>query len=106
MNVAIIGCNGMGRHHARMAANCGLRIVVCADVQKPIARALADEYGAISTIDCLAATERPDVDIVAVTTRRRRTRCTSSRRRRRANTSFARNRLGVASSSAEKPSAP
>ncbi len=68
MNIAIIGCNGMGRHHARMAANCGLRIVVCADVHKPIARALADEYGADSTTDCLAATARPDVDIVAVTT--------------------------------------
>jgi len=58
----------MGRHHARMAANCGLRIVVCADVQKPIARALADAYGADAMTDCLAALERRDVDIVAVTT--------------------------------------
>lgn len=68
MNVAIIGCNGMGRHHARMAANCGLRVMVCADLQEPIAKALADEYGADATTDCLAAVKHPDIDIVAIMT--------------------------------------
>jgi len=51
-----------------MAANCGLRVVVCADVQKPIARTLADVYGADPMTDCLAAVERRDVDVIAVTT--------------------------------------
>lgn len=68
MNVAIIGCNNMGRHHARMAANCGLRIVVCADTRRPIAHALAETYGADSTTDCLAAAKHSDVDIVAIMT--------------------------------------
>ena len=28
MNVAIIGCGGMGGHHARFAQNCGLEALV------------------------------------------------------------------------------
>ena len=47
MNVAIIGCGGMGSVHAQMAANCGLKVVVCADKRLSVAtQCLGDkEYG-------------------------------------------------------------
>jgi UDP-N-acetylglucosamine 3-dehydrogenase len=67
MNVAIIGCGGMGRVHARMAANCGLRVVACADTVKSKATALAGEYGA-EAVDPRRIAERADVDIVAIAT--------------------------------------
>ena len=41
MNVAIIGCGGMGSLHAQMAANCGHRIVLCADSVRKAAVATA-----------------------------------------------------------------
>jgi len=68
MNVAIIGCNGMGRIHARMASNCGLRIVACGDARLATAKALADEYVADASDDCMAVIARPDVDIVGIMT--------------------------------------
>jgi predicted dehydrogenase len=68
MNVGIIGCGGMGHHHAYMVANCGLHIAVCGDVLKHKAEALARRYGGEATDDCLGLTARPDVDIVVVTT--------------------------------------
>lgn len=68
MNVAIIGCNTIGRLHARMAANCGLKIAACADKYLPVAQALALEHGADASDDAAAAIARADVDIVAVTT--------------------------------------
>lgn len=68
MNVAIIGSGNMGRVHAHMAANCGLRIVACGDTRLKNARALAAEYDAKAAVDCLALIRRDDVDIVVVTT--------------------------------------
>lgn len=68
MNVAIIGCGGMGGNHAAMAANCGLKIAVCADPVRPAAAALAKRYGAKIETDCVRALQRDDVDIVAITT--------------------------------------
>ena len=44
MNVAILGCNGMGSLHARMAANCGLKIVACGDKYLATAKKLATEF--------------------------------------------------------------
>lgn len=68
MNVAFIGCGGIGTMHAAMATNCGLRIVACGDVVASKARALAERYGADASTDCLALVQRPDVDIVGVFT--------------------------------------
>lgn len=68
MNLAIIGSNNMGRLHARMATNCGLKVVACGDKFKEIAQPLADEHGAEATDDCMAAIRRPDVDIVGIMT--------------------------------------
>lgn len=68
MNVGIIGCGNMGRIHARMAANCGLKVVACTDPVAKNAKALAGEYGAVVARDGAALAARPDVDIVVVTT--------------------------------------
>jgi len=68
MNVAIIGCGGMGGLHARMATNCGLKVVACGDKYISAASALADQYGADASDDCLAVIARPDVDIVGIMT--------------------------------------
>lgn len=68
MNVAIIGCNGMGAMHAQLAANCGLNIAVCGDIHLEIAQRLAKAHGAEATADCLAAVQRDDVDIVGIMT--------------------------------------
>lgn len=68
MNVAIIGCNAMGRLHAWMAANCGLKVVACGDLSKTSAAKLAASYGAVSSTNCAALIARKDVDIVAIMT--------------------------------------
>ena len=68
MNLAIIGCNGMGRLHAQMAANCGFRVVACGDIHKPLAHALADVHDADASDDCMAVIARPDVDVVGIMT--------------------------------------
>jgi len=68
MNVAIIGCSGMGAAHAQMATNCGLKLVACGDSRKAVAEALAKRYGADATTNCRALIQRDDVDIVAITT--------------------------------------
>lgn len=68
MNLAIIGCGIMGRHHAPLAAQCGYTITACGDVSKANAEALATQYGAEATTDCLALCKRKDVDVVAVLT--------------------------------------
>lgn len=68
MKVGIIGCGGMGRIHARMASNCGLKIVACTDVVENKARALAAQHGAQVVSDGATLVRRSDVDIVAVTT--------------------------------------
>lgn len=68
MNVAIIGCGGMGRLHAQMATNCGLRVVLCADSVRQAAAALAAEYGAKISANPLKAAKSKDVDIVVIAT--------------------------------------
>ena len=68
MNVAIIGCGGMVRLHAQMAANCGLRVTVCADKVRPAASSLAKSLKARAMTDPIAAVKAGDVDIVAITT--------------------------------------
>ncbi len=68
MNLAIIGCNGMGAMHAQMATNCGLKLVACGDKRKSIAVALAKRYDADATTNCEALAMRDDVDIVGIMT--------------------------------------
>ena len=68
MNVAIIGCGGMGRLHAQMAANCGLRVTLCADMVRPAAASLAQAFGAKAVGDPVAAATAKNVDIVVITT--------------------------------------
>ncbi len=68
MNVAILGCGGMGRLHARMAANCGLKVAVCADTIRPAAVQLAGEFNARAVSSPLDAIKAKDVDIVVITT--------------------------------------
>ena len=68
MNVAIIGCGGMGRLHAQMARNCGLRVVACVDKDPAMAKRLAKAMDAHATHDVDGAIRRPDVDIVCITT--------------------------------------
>lgn len=68
MNVAIVGCSGMGRLHAEMIARCGLEIVVCADANLEAAQALADQYGAEASDKPKRALARKNVDIVLIAT--------------------------------------
>jgi predicted dehydrogenase len=68
MNVAIIGCGGMGHVHAQMAVNAGLNVVVCGDKFKRKADALAKKFGAAASDDCMEVIGRSDVDIVAIAT--------------------------------------
>ncbi len=68
MNVAIIGCGGMGRLHAEMAASCGLRIVACADAVHKAAKSVAQPHKAKAYADPMGAIKSKDVDIVAITT--------------------------------------
>ncbi|HNZ47265.1 MAG TPA: Gfo/Idh/MocA family oxidoreductase [Candidatus Hydrogenedentes bacterium] len=68
MNVAILGCGGMGRLHAQMATNCGLRISYCADAVRKAAKGLADDFGAKAVVDPMKAIEAKDTDIVVITT--------------------------------------
>lgn len=68
MNVAIIGCSGMGVHHAEFASKTGFTIVACGDTRKERAADLAKKFGADVTDDCLSLCARDDVDIVAVLT--------------------------------------
>ncbi len=68
MNVAIIGCGGMGRLHAEMAANCGLRVVACADAVRKAASSVADTHKAKAYEDPMGAINSKDVDIVVITT--------------------------------------
>lgn len=68
MNLGIIGCGGIGRLHAQMAANCGLRITACADKDLNAAKGLAKIYGAQPFGDVDQVLRRPDVDIVLIAT--------------------------------------
>ncbi|MCK5863094.1 MAG: Gfo/Idh/MocA family oxidoreductase [Candidatus Hydrogenedentes bacterium] len=68
MNVAIIGCGGMGRLHAEMAANCGLRVVACADAVRKAAMSAAAPYRAKAFENPMGAIKSKEVDIVVITT--------------------------------------
>ncbi|MBW7865588.1 MAG: Gfo/Idh/MocA family oxidoreductase [Candidatus Hydrogenedentes bacterium] len=68
MNVAIVGCGGMGALHAQMAVNCGLKVVLCADVVRKAAAGLAERFGAKVSTDPMKAVTAKGVDIVAITT--------------------------------------
>jgi len=68
MNVAVIGCGGMGTMHAHIVRTIGLNVVVCADTAAAKAEALATTFGADATPNGIEAAARKDVDIVAVCT--------------------------------------
>lgn len=68
MNLAIIGCNSMGALHARMAANAGFRVAVCADLNLKAARKLAKEFGAKAFADGVEAIRHPLIDAVCIAT--------------------------------------
>ncbi len=68
MNAAIIGCGGMGRLHAQMAVNCGLRVTACADAVRKAASSLAKTHKAKAYVDPTAAIKAKDVDLVVITT--------------------------------------
>ncbi|MBI2435870.1 MAG: Gfo/Idh/MocA family oxidoreductase, partial [Candidatus Hydrogenedentes bacterium] len=68
MNLAIIGCSGMGRIHAAMAHLCGVKIVACADKVRANAVQLAQAYGATAMTDGVKAIQRKDVQIVLIAT--------------------------------------
>ena len=68
MNVAIVGCSGMGRLHAEMITRCGHTIVVCADANAAAAEALAETYGADASTRGKRALARKDVDVVLIAT--------------------------------------
>lgn len=68
MNLAIIGCSGMGRIHAEMAERAGATIVVCSDLDGKAAKTLAKAHQAEATTDPLAAINRADIDTICVAT--------------------------------------
>jgi predicted dehydrogenase len=68
MNVALIGCSGMGRVHAAMLTQAGFRLVLCVDVNMSAAEALGSAYGAEAAHDAAAAFQRRDVDVVCIAT--------------------------------------
>ena len=68
MNLGMIGCGGIGRLHAQMAANCGLKIVACADKDLNAAKDLAKAYGAQAFAEPSAVLRRPDVNVVLIAT--------------------------------------
>jgi len=68
MNLAIIGCSGMGRIHAAMATLAGFKITVCVDTSKKAAHTLAEAYGARPLTNGAAAVARQDVDVVLIAT--------------------------------------
>lgn len=68
MNLAIIGCGGIGRLHAQMATRAGLKIVACTDKDPDAAKALGRQYNASASTDMDGVIRRPDVDIVLVAT--------------------------------------
>lgn len=67
MNVAIVGCGLMGQKRARALAGCEL--IACADLVLERAESLARSVpGSTAYRDWRAAVDRPDVDIVVVST--------------------------------------
>lgn len=68
MNVALIGCGGMGRLHASMAVKAGFNLVACADAVPEAMQSVAREHGAEACADAAALFKRDDVDVIAITT--------------------------------------
>lgn len=68
MNVAIVGCSGMGRVHADALQRAGLSVAACADKSKEAADALAKTVGARATTDAKAAISDKRVDVVLIAT--------------------------------------
>lgn len=67
LGVAIIGCGVIGQKRAKSLA--GARLVVCADLYRDRAEALARSApGAVATGDWVSAISHPDVQIVVVAT--------------------------------------
>ena len=67
MNVVIIGCGLIGQKRAQTLAGC--RLVACVDLVLEKAEKLAKQFsGAVALTDWRAAINRPDVDIVIIST--------------------------------------
>lgn len=58
----------MGRIHAQMATNCGLKLLHCTDLSRKAAAELAEKYNSRAGTDIKAAIHDPDVDIVIIAT--------------------------------------
>ncbi len=68
MNVGILGCGTMGRLHAEMARNCGLKIVQCSDVNAKSGKLLAKAFKAKFVKNWEDVVSSKDIDIVVITT--------------------------------------
>lgn len=68
MNVAIIGCSGMGRVHAEALTKAGLRVALCADTVRANADALAKAHGGKVAASAAQAIASKDVDAVLIAT--------------------------------------
>ena len=68
MNIAIIGCSGMGRVHADAIQRAGLRVLLCADKSRKAATALAKECGAKVAASPEKAVTDKRVDAVLIAT--------------------------------------
>ncbi len=70
MKVALVGCGGIGHHHATMIRNCRLDVVLCADTVPAAAKKLAAVCGAkaVPVDGWSKRATKLGVDIVAITT--------------------------------------
>jgi predicted dehydrogenase len=68
MNVALIGCSGMGRVHAAMLSQAGFTLAACVDLDKKAATALAKPHGARVLTDAAAALALPGIEVVCIAT--------------------------------------
>jgi len=66
MKVAIIGCGGIGRLHARVYKSLGMEFLYMVDTVKAAAESAAAEFGGTALTDISEMTELPD--IVSITT--------------------------------------
>jgi predicted dehydrogenase len=68
LGVAVVGCGVIGRRRARIACDLGDRIVAVADVEAGRAQAVAQECDCDWTQNWAEVVDRPDVDVVVVST--------------------------------------
>ncbi len=66
MRIGIVGCGSIGQKRARALASA--QLVACADAQPERATALARAFPSAESTDWPALVERPDVDVVVVST--------------------------------------